>query len=465
MERGRSQVLAVFVSAALGGFVFGATVPSGRDIDSSQDATGTIATWHNGGPIDRHGPFFKPLAASGRSCNSCHREAEGWTISAGGVQARFAATKGLDPIFRTNDGSVCDHNIDTSSLEGRRAAYGLLLARGLIRIALRVPVNAEFEVVSVNNPYGCDDKATLSMYRRPLPTTNLAFLTSIMWDGRMSSLADQVDDAAAAHIQVSHPIPDSVRQAIVNFESGLITAQSSDHDAGALDDGGASGGPVELATKTLPAFVPGINDPRGGDTHMIKPENAIRLFDAWENRPYGRVYQDRDPTEDGDAQGRRRAAIVRGQVLFDQMPFDIRGVAGLNDDRKLPSITGACGTCHDSPNVANHSLRDSMDTGVSEHGAGNPLDLSYLPSITLRNKTTRETKVTTDPGRALITGLWKDIGKVKTPTLRGLAARAPYFHNGSAKTLDEVIDFYDKRFHIGFSAQQKQDLVAFLSSL
>ena len=81
---------------------------------------------------------------------------------------RFLLTQGLDPIFRTNDGSNCDHNINTSTIDGRRAAYSLLLSRGLIRIALAVPANAEFTVVSVQNPYGCNDTSTLSMYRRPL---------------------------------------------------------------------------------------------------------------------------------------------------------------------------------------------------------------------------------------------------------------------------------------------------------
>jgi cytochrome c peroxidase len=72
---------------------------------------------------------------------------------------------------------------------------------------------------------------------------------------------------------------------------------------------------------------------------------------------------------------------------------------------------------------------------------------------------------TTDPGRALISGAWKDVGRVKGPILHGLSSRAPYFHNGSARSLDDVVDFYDKRFNIGFSSQEKEDLIAFLSAL
>jgi len=45
------------------------------------------------------------------------------------------------------------------------------------------------------------------------------------------------------------------------------------------------------------------------------------------------------------------------------------------------------------------------------------------------------------------------------------ANRALYFHNGLADSLADVIDFYDKRFHVGFTAQEKKDLIAFLSAL
>jgi cytochrome c peroxidase len=63
------------------------------------------------------------------------------------------------------------------------------------------------------------------------------------------------------------------------------------------------------------------------------------------------------------------------------------------------------------------------------------------------------------------TGKWADVGRFKGPVLRALSARAPYFHNGSAQTLDEVIDFYEKRFQIGLTPQQRADLIAFLRSL
>jgi len=88
-----------------------------------------------------------------------------------------------------------------------------------------------------------------------------------------------------------------------------------------------------------------------------------------------------------------------------------------------------------------------------------------MPLYTLRNKTTGEIVKVTDPGRAMIDGKWNHIGRSKGPMLRDLAPRPPYFHNGFAADLDAVVDFYDSRFHIGFSKQDKADLVAFLRSL
>jgi cytochrome c peroxidase len=86
------------------------------------------------------------------------------------------------------------------------------------------------------------------------------------------------------------------------------------------------------------------------------------------------------------------------------------------------------------------------------------MTVCQLPSLTTCVKTT-------DPGRAMITGKFADVGKFKGPVLRGLAARAPYFHNGSAQSLHDIVNFYDTRFNIGFTPREKSDLIAFLNSL
>ncbi len=253
------------------GTLFNGLAASGQSLPNLfpfPNATGLLETYNvANGPIDLSGPFFQSLGTNGRSCGSCHRPAQGWTISADEIKARFEATQGLDPIFRTNDGSNCDHNIDASTVQGRRQAYSLLINRGLIRIALQVPATAEFNVVSVVNPYGCGDMSTLSMYRRPLPSTNLRFLSTVMWDGRESStqtgtqkiasatnpgdlladLAHQSLDATNGHAQASIPLTPQQQQAIVNFEMALATAQAFDYRAGALNANGGRQCPPSLS--------------------------------------------------------------------------------------------------------------------------------------------------------------------------------------------------------------------------
>jgi hypothetical protein len=75
------------------------------------------------------------------------------------------------------------------------------------------------------------------------------------------------------------------------------------------------------------------------------------------------------------------------------------------------------------------------------------------------------TVLTHDPGKALLTGKCRDIGKTKVPQIRGLASRAPYFSNGSATTLGNLVDFYDRRFSMNLTPQERTDLINFLKAL
>ncbi|HEV3057534.1 MAG TPA: hypothetical protein VGY48_04760 [Vicinamibacterales bacterium] len=435
---------------------------------ASEDVSGQVRTFNVNGPLDLSNPFFQDLGTNGRRCSSCHLPDQGWTITPERVQERFEETNGLDPIFRSNDGSTCE-SADVSTLTRRRQAFSLLLTRGLIRIGIDVPTQtndvpprpAEFEIVSVDDPYSCPANLTsplpsASMYRRPLPSTNLPFLSAIMWDGREPDLAHQANDATLGHAQASVPLTAQEQQAIVTLETGLFTAQARDDRAGSLHARGAQGGPVALSRQ--PFFI-GINDPVGlNPTKAPFDPNAFTIFSAWASI---------------DGEGRvaeARRSIARGELLFTSKPIVIAGVAGLNNQTfTTPSgpvtvpatITANCTLCHDSPNVGNHSVKAPLNIGLTDVSRRTP----DMPLFTLRNLSTHQTVQTTDPGRAMISGKWADIGKFKGPVLRGLAARAPYFHNGLARTLEEAVEFYETRFNIGLTAREKADLVSFLRSL
>jgi len=111
-----------------------------------------------------------------------------------------------------------------------------------------------------------------------------------------------------------------------------------------------------------------------------------------------------------------------------------------------------------------------LNIGVADAGKNSPpaLDIEGLPVFTIwctSGPLAGEILKVTDPGRALITGKCADIGKLKGPILRGLAARAPYFHNGAAKDLNQIVNFYNQRFQMNLTDEEKAQLIAFLNSL
>jgi cytochrome c peroxidase len=462
-----------------------ATPPIIPQLEIDPDPSGAIATFQPDGlTVTAKSAFFQNLGTNGRTCFTCHQPDDAWSISAQHVRDRFHANSN-DPLFRLVDGATCPSD-DVSTHRAKRKAYRLLLEKGLIRIGLPMPsAGLEFQISDVNDPYGCTTNpttgltgsttGTVSVYRRPLPSANLGFLSAIMWDGREPSLFNQAVDATSIHAEGT-AIPSSLQQQqIVTFEgctqadtpelcantptgAGVFTAQIFDDTGQFLFSNGANGGPISLSQQVAKFFL-GINDPLGQNPTgaPFSPE----IFDLYGN--WGTLRGHSPKSE-------RRQAIARGEALFNSTNISITGVAGLNDALNQPSISGFCGTCHDTPNGGNHSVKAPLNIGVADAGAASPpaLDISGLPVFTIwctSGPLAGQIVKVTDGGRALITGKCADIGKLKGPILRGLAARAPYFHNGSAATLADVVEFYDQRFDIGFTDQQKADLVAFLSSL
>lgn len=429
------------------------------------DSSGVVSTFQPGGAtFTSNNAFFQNLGTNERTCFTCHEPQNGWGVSAASVAERFLLSAGTDPIFRIVDGATCPTD-DVSNPIAKAKAYKLLIERGLIRIGLPVPAGAQFAITAVNDPYNCNTNPVtgltstttgiVSTYRRPLPSTNLGFLSAIMWDGREPTLASQANDATLGHAQAATPPTATQVAEIVAFESGIYTAQAFDILAGYLAAAGATGGPVALS---LQPFYIGINDPLGQNpTHAAFTSQIFDLYRPW-------------LAPSGNENIARRLSIARGEEVFNNTPITITGVTGLNDVLNQPSVAGFCGTCHDTPNVGNHSVKLPLDIGVGDAGANAPpvLDISGLPVFTLTctsGPLAGTVYHVTDAGKAMISGLCADIGRLKGPILRGLASRAPYFHNGSAATLTDVVNFYDQRFAIGFTNQQKADLVNFLNSL
>ena len=490
MQRIHAAALLAFAAAAAAGAHNGVAASPGSSpgLQFALDPTGIVAVANINGRTESTGPFFQSLGTNGRSCATCHVASQAMGLSAAGARMRFAISGASDPLFASVDGANCP------SLQGSDpAAHSLLLKSGLIRVGITLPANAQFKLTVVHDPYGCavipdpnGGQPTVSVYRRPLPASNLVFLSTVMLDGRetvaplnnsatffanlVADLTHQATDATLGHAQALQAPSASQLAGIVDFELGLFSAQTLDFRAGLLFGAGAQGGPFYLANEE---YYPGINDSLGADpTGRTFNPDSMTLFSAW--------------TDATGAMAASRQAIAAGEALFNSAPLEITNVRGLNDNAALgkpTSFVGHCSSCHDTPGVGDHSLPLPLDIGTAHTAlpglesdpaiaaAVAQLSMPDLPVYLVSGCPSPfapgepESFYTSDPGKALVTGQCSDFNRIKGPILRGLAARAPYFHNGAAADLEELVNFYDQRFSMRLTEEQKADLVAFLNSL
>jgi cytochrome c peroxidase len=388
--------------------------------------------------------LFQSLGANNRVCFTCLQPQDGWALSARHAQERFSADP-EEPLFRLIDGATCPSD-DVSTSEKKRAAYRLLLDKGLIRVGLTIPSNGlEFRILAVNDLYGCNTSpvtgltgqttGTVSVYRRPLPAANLGFLSTIMWNGREPSLFSQAVDATRGHAEGTvDPTAEQLQQ-IVSFEGGtqaltpdlcantpatggVFAAQISDAAGIDLSGDGGNRGPVALS-KELPKFFIGINDPLGQNP-TGKPFNP-EIFN---------LYSNRSSLPGDDPKTERQRAIARGEDLFNNTKMNITGVAGLNDALHQESVTATCGICHDNREAGNYSVPAPLNIGVADAGENSPpaLDIDDLPVFTIWSTSeplSGKLFEVTDPGRGLITGKCADTEGADPPRSGGARAVFP----------------------------------------
>ncbi|HEX8144193.1 MAG TPA: hypothetical protein VF553_16445 [Pyrinomonadaceae bacterium] len=375
---------------------------------------GEVATFSPQGSVNLSGAYFQAQGANGQSCASCHIPEDAWSITPGTLQRLFDETDGTHPVFNQLDADNPD--MDVSTAERRRAAYSMLLTRGVFRRGGAPRPDSEWELIAVDDPHGYANLNLLVHWRRAMPTINFATgSATVNWDGGSTVGADQpaglvnlTNRLIKGSMQGPPPTAEVVAD-IVDFESSLSTAQLTVTGVGRLDADGARGGPEALSS-------------------MPKVAGRFDLFKAWAN--------DENP---------KRAQIARGEALFNSTNVSHR----------------SCRVCHNSANNGTNINNSLFDIRTASEEARTP----DLPLYTFRNKRTGETLRLTDAGLGNITGRWDDLGLFKTPTLRGLAARAPYFHNGTAATLEDVVRHYEKRFSFVFTDEERADLVAFLNAL
>jgi cytochrome c peroxidase len=516
-----------------------------------KDSTGKVTSYQPGGATTTtDNAFFSGgITNNGRTCFTCHQPQNGWEISPPEILAQYILTRGKAALFQPIDAAVCPNAPGATSLFPDWhfvKARSQLFNRGNFRISLNAPnalgpqapdesymtfggnTNPEWVLTVDYDPYGCESDSEhglpanlISVYRRPLPATNVAFLRQdhsnlnpakfdIMWDAREPDLLSQFINATLFHGQTDVVPDNSLVLQGTQFQSGMFTNQTYDKWAGDLtgsDGSGALGGPVNLydwrqnsSPVCLSTFAglecPGIKEKQTLIAPIILPDGTT-LVDG-SNVPknlnvnvgtelYGSFA---GPTTNNPLKEATRESIARGEKIFSKKVFIINKVAGLNDIKNDADGTepGTCTTCHSNKNVLNDTAADPKRLGIMDNSNGvnvmpwtpdfprfafycptgsipffsNPVTSNECPG----GATTCDKFITTDPGKGLITGKCGDLGKMKVPILHGgLASRAPYFHGGNTATLLDVVNFYDKRFDIRLTNQEKTDLVNYLSSL
>jgi cytochrome c peroxidase len=417
-------ILTLAASAAggvysLGSLPAGASAPTAREsIPNNHPARnpgGKAATFSTQGEVDLTGEFFQAQGTNGRSCASCHVAEEAWSITPGTLQQFFDETGGTHPVFNLLDAD--NPNADVSTPDARLRAYSMLLSRGVFRRGGAPRPNSEWELIAAEDPHGYASVGRLVHWRRSMPTANFALgSAAVHWDGAINAGGDLhagLELQAARNVtggQQGPPAPPEVIADIVAFEESLFAAQLIVPGVGRLDSDGARGGPEALSA-------------------MTKAAGRFDLFDAWAGH-----------------ENPRRAQIARGQELFNSKPN---------------SAGRTCNACHNSVNNGTNVNNLLFDVGAASAAART----ADLPLYTFRNRQTGQTRQLTDAGRGQVTGLWADLGRFKTPSLRALSARAPYFHNGIAPTLDAVVRHYETHFGFSLTDEERADLVAFLNAL
>jgi hypothetical protein len=255
-----------------------------------------------------------------------------------------------------------------------------------------------------------------------------------MADGRERTLQSQATSAALIHEEASTAPTRAQLQLIEDFERQLFMAQQSDVLGGLL---GEPGGPLLLGTDNLASGVAGVGAvPAGG--------NLAASFDPWRNLSAPNLaIRQRD----------FRESVLRGVDLFTSRQF-----------RLADGKQGTCASCH-QPGI-NHAIDiGTTNLPTAKESPELPLFRITCDASAPPHPQLSRTFSTQDPGRALITGKCADVGSIVMQQFRGLTARAPYFANGSARDLNELVDFFDRRFKIGLTDKEKQDLINFLSIL
>jgi len=343
------------------------------------------------------------LEANGRACADCHMVADHFQLSPASAEARFQLLqkrrqwnrKADDPLFRPIDA-------DDFRAQGTRAHdFSNLRQNGLIRIEFALPANIKLIDPATNAPSA---ETAVDLWRM-VPSVNDVKLTGSdglnLWprepnrgggyqlDGRVPDLQEQALGALLNHAKIQSPPPQRMLDDLAAFQRVLFTNER----VRALSDA------VSAGTTPLPDADPPLN---------ALEQQGKAVFVRACSHCHG-----------GPGQSTTQAPVVRYHDIVTQCP------------RPIDTVSPARFSFKPCPQRLARNAR------------------TYEITLTDGSKVRR---TSSDPGRALLTGFvggpppFDDWNKLDVPGLRGIRNTAPYFHNNSADTLEEVVDHYIEFF-------------------
>jgi cytochrome c peroxidase len=348
------------------------------------------------------------LVANGRACADCHMLTDHFQLSPANAEARFQSLQeerlrnpdADDPLFRPIDA-------DDFRTNGENATdFSNLRENGLIRIVLPLPANIKL----IDPATGAPSEDTFVDVWRMVPTVNDVALTGpgdanpwfrgpnatggYQLDARVTTLQDQALGALVNHAQIQVAPPQRILDDLASFQRVLFTNPR----VRALSDA------ISAGEALLPDPDPPLDE---------LEQQGKAVFERACAQCHG-----------GPSQSNAPVPVIRFHDIASQCPRPV-------DTRPIDVVTPARFAFAACPPRLARNAR------------------TY--EITLPNGT-RIRRTSSDPGRALLTGFvggpgpQDDWNKFDMSGLRGISHTAPYFHNNSAATLEEVVDHYIEFF-------------------
>jgi len=370
------------------------------------------------------------LGSNGRSCADCHMPADHFQLSPASAKARFDELQAKrednknadDPLFRPVDADDFRTNGDSA------VDFSNLVNNGLIRVTMPLPANVKLIDSATGEPTA---ETSVDLWRAVMPVLNVAITgpdsvlpiwppgaprVAIMGqdpngpnrqggyqhDGRFGTLQEQARGALIAHAQVSVEPPQGMLDDLAAFQQTLFTSPAVESLADAI---------------------------LSNSTPFADPDPELNELEQ------------------------------QGKGVFNRACAQCHG-GTLHPSGSTPEAAFV------RPIVRYHNILTACPRPTTDGFAPCPDRLARNARtyrLTLANGTF-QLVTTSDPGRLLLTGQPADLGVMDITQLRGISNTAPYFHNNSAATLEEVVDHYIAVFRRAARLNPPPNLPPILSS-